>query len=251
MLDERRPSGPYRNGSEDLRGEILSYDTTAGTGLISGDDGARYDFTSAALQSPAVPAAGVRVDFVPEGAAATQILILAGSPTTTGVAGGYASSTDTTVAGFDWQKLFLSFEGRTRRSHFWIGWLILLGVGVVAGWLPIIGALISLALIWPNLAISVKRLHDMGKTGWLVAIPWVAATVFTIIGFVMVMGAAFAGGMGPDYYEDNPAAFFALMGPGVGAFALAGLVPLAFLLWIGLVEGDKGDNRFGPNPKGE
>ena len=54
-------------GATRLRGEILSYDTTTGTGLISGDDGARYDFVSAALQSPAVPAAGVRVDFVPEG----------------------------------------------------------------------------------------------------------------------------------------------------------------------------------------
>ena len=147
-----------------MRGEILSYDTTAGAGLISGDDGVRYGFSAAGLQSPAVPAPGVRVDFVPEDGEATQILILAGGPSTVGVAGGYASSTDTTVAGFDWQKLFLSFEGRTRRSHFWIGWLILLGVG---------------------------------------------------------------------------------------AFALAGLVPLAFLLWIGLVEGDKGDNRFGPNPKGE
>ncbi|MBB1179707.1 DUF805 domain-containing protein [Brevundimonas aurantiaca] len=234
-----------------MRGEILSYDTTAGAGLISGDDGVRYGFSAAGLQSPAVPAPGVRVDFVPEDGEATQILILAGGPSTVGVAGGYASSTDTTVAGFDWQKLFLSFEGRIRRSHFWIGWLILLGVGVVAGWLPIIGGLISLALIWPNLAITVKRLHDMGKTGWLAAIPWGAAIVFMTIGFVMVMGAAIAGGMGPDYYEDNPAALFAMMSPGVGAFVLAALVPLAFLLWIGLVEGDKGDNRFGPNPKGE
>lgn len=234
-----------------MRGEILSYDTTAGTGLISGDDGARYSFASSDLKSPAVPAAGVRVDFVPEGDLATQILILAGGPSTVGVAGGLAASTDSVVAGFDWQKLFLSFEGRTRRSHFWIGWLILLGVGVIAGWLPIIGGLISLALIWPNLAISVKRLHDMGKTGWLIAIPWAVSTIGLIIGFAMVMGAVFAGGMGPDYYENNPMALFALMGPAFGAFALASLVPLAFLLWIGLVEGDTGDNRFGPNPKGE
>ena len=79
-------------GATRLRGEILSYDSTTGIGLISGDDGARYDFTSAALQSPAVPAAGVRVDFVPEGASATQILILAGGPSTTGVAG-FAAAT--------------------------------------------------------------------------------------------------------------------------------------------------------------
>lgn len=233
-----------------MRGEILSYDTTAGTGLISGDDGVRYDFVSAALQSPAVPAAGVRVDFVPEGATATQILILAGAATTTGVAGGYASATSTTVAGFDWQKLFLSFEGRIRRTHFWIGWLILLGVNVVIGWIPIVN-LFSLVLIWPNLAISVKRLHDMGKTGWLIAIPWVASTVLVIVGFVMVGAAAVTSGAGADYYENNPAAALALMGPGIGAFIGSVIVPLAFLLWIGLVDSQKGENRFGPNPKGE
>ena len=121
---------------------------------------------------------------------------------------------------------------------------------MVISWIPVIN-LLGFVLIWPNLAISVKRLHDMGKTGWLVAIPWVASTVFLIIGFFMVMGAAIAGGVGADYYENNPAALFAMMGPAVGAFVLAALVPLAFLLWIGLVEGDQGDNRFGPNPKSE
>ena len=234
-----------------MRGEILSYDTTAGTGLISGDDGARYSFVSSGLQSPAVPAAGVRVDFVPEGAEATQILILTGAPSTVGVAGGLSATTDSTVAGFDWQKLFLSFEGRTRRSHFWIGWLILLGVGVVAGWLPIIGGLISLALIWPNLAISVKRLHDMGKTGWLVAIPWASSIVFFMVGLVMVGMAAVANGMTDYDFDEDPAAILALIGPGMIAFLLSAVVPLIFLLWIGLVEGQKGDNRFGPNPKGE
>lgn len=233
-----------------VRGEILSYDGTTGVGLISGDDGARYDFTSAALQSPAVPAAGVRVDFVPEGAAATQILILAGAATTTGVAGGYATSTSTAVAGFDWQKLFLSFEGRIRRSHFWIGWLILLGVNVVISWIPFIN-LLGIVLIWPNLAISVKRLHDMGKTGWLIAIPWVGSVVAFFAGFAMVIAAAVANGYSEDYYEGNPAAVFALMGPAFGLFAIAGLLGLAFLLWIGIADSQKGENRFGPNPKGE
>ncbi len=233
-----------------MRGEILSYDSAAGTGLISGDDGVRYGFSSAALQSPTVPAPGVRVDFVPEGETATQILVLPGAASTVGVAGGYATSTNADIAGFDWQKLLLSFEGRTRRSHFWIGWLILLGVNVVLGWIPILN-LLGILLIWPNLAISVKRLHDMGKTGWLIAIPWVAGTVLVVVGMFMVGGAIFAGGMGADYYEGNPAAFFALAAPGMGAFGLALLVPLAFLLWIGLVDSQPGDNRFGPNPKGQ
>ncbi|HVL41489.1 MAG TPA: DUF805 domain-containing protein, partial [Brevundimonas sp.] len=68
--------------------------------------------------------------------------------------------TSSQIQSFDWQKLLFSFEGRTRRSHFWIGWLICLGVGVVAGWIPPLAGLVSLLLIWPNVAITVKRLHD-------------------------------------------------------------------------------------------
>ncbi len=235
-----------------MRGEILSYDATTGAGLISGDDGARYDFTSDALQSPAVPAAGVRVDFVPEGAVATQILILAGAPTTTGVAGGYTASAAVGApgSGFDFKSAMLSFEGRLRRSHFWIGWLILFGVNIVISWIPIIN-LLGVVLIWPNLALSVKRLHDMGKTGWLIAIPWVGSVIAFAAGFAMVIAAAVANGYSEDYYEGNPAAVFALMGPAFGLFAIAGLLGLAFLLWIGLVDSQKGENRFGPNPKGE
>ena len=152
------------------------------------------------------------------------------------------------VQSFDWQKLLFSFEGRTRRSHFWIGWLICLGVGVVAGWIPLLGGLISLALIWPNLAISVKRLHDMGKSGWLVAIPWVVSIVGGIAAISIMGVSAFANASGLE--AGYPAAIMALLGPAIGLLAVIGLVCLGFLLWIGLTEGQSGDNRFGPNPKG-
>lgn len=152
------------------------------------------------------------------------------------------------VQSFDWQKLLFSFEGRTRRSHFWIGWLICLGVGVVAGWIPILGGLISLALIWPNLAIAVKRLHDMGKTGWLIAIPWVVSVIGTIAAFSMIGISAFTNAAALD--EGDPLAIMGLLGPALGLFGLLMLVNLGFLLWIGLSDGQSGDNRFGPNPKG-
>lgn len=155
----------------------------------------------------------------------------------------------TQVQGFDWKTLFLSFEGRTRRSHFWIGWLILLGVGVVAGWIPILGGLISLALIWPNLAITVKRLHDMGKSGWLAAIPYVAAIVGFIFVFITVGASVFANAAALE--QEDPAAIFALIGPMFGILALVGLVCLGFLLWIGITDSQPGDNQYGPNPKGQ
>ncbi|WP_125256388.1 DUF805 domain-containing protein [Brevundimonas fluminis] len=152
------------------------------------------------------------------------------------------------IQAFDLQRLMLSFEGRTRRSHFWIGWLILLGAGVVAGWIPIIGFLISIALIWPNLAITAKRLHDMGHTAWLMVIPWVVNIVGGVFIFMSVGVTAIFNASALE--NEDPAAILALLGPMVGGLGLLALINLGFLLWIGLTDSQAGSNRFGPNPKG-
>ena len=154
----------------------------------------------------------------------------------------------TQVQSFDWKHLFFSFEGGTRRSHFWIGWLVCLGAGVVAGWLPFIGLVISVALIWPNLAITVKRLHDMGHTGWLAAIPYVVGIIGGIAAISMMGAPAIMNASALE--AEDPAAIMALLGPAFGLFALIFLVCLGFLLWVGLTDSQRGDNRFGPNPKG-
>ncbi|GAA0643663.1 DUF805 domain-containing protein [Brevundimonas lenta] len=151
------------------------------------------------------------------------------------------------IQGFDWQKLLFSFEGRTRRSHFWIGWLIILGISVVTSWIPVVN-LLAIVLIWPQLAISVKRLHDMGKTGRLVLIPIVVDFVIGIFAFVTV-GMHMVNNMAALEAED-PAAVMGLIGPIFGWLALMFLVNIAFLLWIGITDSQRGDNKYGPNPKG-
>lgn len=50
--------------------------------------------------------------------------------------------------------------------------------------------------------------------------------------------------------REDPMAILGLLGPAIGLFAVLILVNLGFLLWIGLSDGQRGDNRFGPNPKG-
>lgn len=152
----------------------------------------------------------------------------------------------TQVQGFDWKHLFFSFEGRTRRSHFWIGWLVCLGLGVVLSWIPVLGFL-SIALIWPHLAITVKRLHDMGHTGWLAAIPYVVGIVGSIVAFMMIGATAFMNASALE--NEDPAAIFALIAPAMGLFGVMLLIGLGFLLWIGLTDGQRGDNRYGPDPK--
>lgn len=233
-----------------MRGEILSYDDVSGTGLISGDDSIRYGFARSAIQAGGVIRAGARVDFVPEGVEATQIMVLAGDPA---AAFGQAASSSyvarDTGGGFDFASALFSFNGRLRRQHFWISWLILLGAGVVLGWIPFLGVVLSLAMIWPNLAIVVKRLHDMGKSGWFAVIPWVA----NVVGFFMIISAV---GMAiftnPEAFEnEDPAAMLSMFGSMMGGLAVMFLVNIAFLLWIGITDSQRGDNQFGPNPKGE
>ncbi|WP_312144776.1 DUF805 domain-containing protein [Brevundimonas sp.] len=233
-----------------MRGEILSYDDVSGTGLISGDDSIRYGFARSAIQAGGVIAAGARVDFVPEGLEATQVMVLAGSPTAAfGQAANSAYTTRDTGGGYDFASAMFSFNGRLRRQHFWISWLILLGAGVVLGWIPIIGTILSIAMIWPNVAIVVKRLHDMGKTGWFAVVPWVA----NIVGFIMIISAV---GMSiitnPQAFEsEDPEVMLAMFGSMMGGIAVMFLVNIAFLLWIGISDSQRGDNKFGPNPKGE
>ena len=216
-----------------MRGEVLSYDAAAGAGLISGDDGARYSFNSLALRDgPVRP--GQKVDFVPVGGEATEIMGL----------GGASLGLPAQVGGFDWQRALFSFEGRLRRSHFWIAWLIILAANVLTSWIPFVGLL----LLWPTFAIDVKRLHDMGLTGWLVILPWVLNIVGTIamvasVGLQAIMNA-------PALEAEDPAAIISMVAPIFGWLGLLLLANLGFLLWIGLVEGTRGPNRYGEDPKG-
>jgi uncharacterized membrane protein YhaH (DUF805 family) len=63
---------------------------------------------------------------------------------------------------------FATFRGRASRSEFW--WFILFYLivstalaGVFGGWLL---ALFDLVLVVPCIALTTRRLHDIGKSGW-------------------------------------------------------------------------------------
>lgn len=227
-----------------MRGEILTYDDGPGTGLISGDDGLRYTFARADLQQLTPVRPGMKVDFVAEGNAATQVIVLAQQPA------GFASTAYTPgVAGsglsaFDWRTLFLDANGRIGQKDYWIGIIILFVAGLLLSWIPLIGTLISLASIYFGVCVSSKRLHDMGKSGWLAAIPYGVTAAAVVLGAMAFVGT-FVGMHG--YHED----YRALAGVG-GAFGLMGLallINLAFMIWLGVTPGQPGDNAYGPPPR--
>ena len=60
---------------------------------------------------------------------------------------------------------YADFNGRATRSEYWYFFLFNFIVGIVLGWIPFLGWLVSLALLVPSLAVAWRRLHDIGKSG--------------------------------------------------------------------------------------
>jgi uncharacterized membrane protein YhaH (DUF805 family) len=150
----------------------------------------------------------------------------------------------------DWNKLFFSADGRIGRQAFWIGFLILLGAGVVLGWIPLLGIVVSLALIYPWTCLFAKRFHDMGKSGWFALIPIAAPAVLFTIALAMGIGGIVSGAVLSDKVSEDAAAGPVLAGIG-GALlfmSLGFLVWLGGTIWAGATPGDPGPNRYGPPP---
>lgn len=74
---------------------------------------------------------------------------------------------------------YVQFNGRARRAEYWyfflFNFLISLALGIAdlsaatGGWL---GNLYSVLVLLPSLAVGVRRMHDVGKSGWFILIPF-------------------------------------------------------------------------------
>lgn len=109
-------------------------------------------------------------------------------------------------------KKYAQFEGRARRAEYWYFGLFNVIVSIVLGILDsvlgliifentgTIGFIYSLAVLIPGFAVSVRRLHDVGKSGW-----------FSLIVLIPVVGAIWLlvlsvrdGDPGINQYGANP-----------------------------------------------
>jgi len=85
---------------------------------------------------------------------------------------------------------YAEFNGRARRSEYWYFVLINVFISLVIfivdaglGSFGLLGILYSLAILIPGLAVSVRRLHDTGRSGWmllLALIPLIGAIILII-----------------------------------------------------------------------
>jgi uncharacterized membrane protein YhaH (DUF805 family) len=80
---------------------------------------------------------------------------------------------------------YFDFSGRARRKEFWIFNLVsllitwtlqFLDVAFGTFYFSIVASIYSLLVFIPGLAVSIRRLHDIGKSGWyilLVFLPFI------------------------------------------------------------------------------
>ena len=104
---------------------------------------------------------------------------------------------------------YATFEGRARRKEYWMfalfNFIIAFAWGFVEGLLGIggfISGLYGLVALLPGISVSVRRMHDIGKSGW-----WLWIGLIPLVGaIVLLVFACTEGTRGPHMYGDDPKA---------------------------------------------
>lgn len=163
-------------------------------------------------------------------------------------------------------RRYAEFSGRSRRMEFWMWVLFQFVIGIVffvammvvggaaimsgepgqvmAGGgiialLYILNLLLMLAFFIPNLAVTVRRLHDSNRSGWWILLFW-GPYLMILFSLVMVGAGAVAASKGGAMAGGILYVLSAL------AFVVGSLVLLVFMF----LEGTQGPNHYGPDPKG-
>ena len=102
-------------------------------------------------------------------------------------------------------KKYAVFEGRESRRTFWFFVLANLILGLIINFLDtvldtgdVLAIVYSLALFLPGIGASIRRLHDIDKTGW-----WVLISLVPIVGGIwLLVLQATAGTPGENKYGE-------------------------------------------------
>ena len=115
-------------------------------------------------------------------------------------------------------KQYADFSGRARRKEYWMfvlfNILIAVGIAIVEAVLlgltmGVLSMIYALAVLLPGLAVTVRRLHDTGRSGW-----WVLISLIPFIGvIVLLVFMATDGEQGTNQWGPNPKAMSSAAAP--------------------------------------
>jgi uncharacterized membrane protein YhaH (DUF805 family) len=144
-------------------------------------------------------------------------------------------------------KKYATFSGRAPRAEYWWFYLATIVVQIplsivdkaLADWGPL-SSLFSLVILLPWLAVSVRRLHDINRSGW-----WLLA--FFLIILAIAVAAVATMGLTLDGTGSPPSgSILVVLLVGVLAMFVLGVTILVF----SVTPGTQGTNDYGPDPYG-
>lgn len=135
-----------------------------------------------------------------------------------------------------------SMRGRAGVFEWWRGIVINTILSVWVGAFPITGPIMALLFTYAGIAVTTRRLHDLGVSGWLQLAP-------ILLWAAMLFAASLRFGPSgqPDLQFDAAlqALFSTPTAPGSLGLFVAIAVWLVFMLLMGSVPGNRGPNAYG------
>ena len=138
---------------------------------------------------------------------------------------------------------YFTFSGRATRAEYWFWTLFSNLVRAI----PFVGWLIGFAVLIPSIAVTSRRLHDIGKSAWWITV-WpllVTVWVFWSIGFVFEL-------IDLEEPRNTEVQFWEIFGTWLVSAGFLTLASIGTVIWwvVWLVrKGDKGTNKYGPDPR--
>ena len=147
---------------------------------------------------------------------------------------------------------YFTFSGRATRAETW--WWVLFTIigslifGAIDGFIGIAGVpgvfqlIFGLATLIPSLAVSVRRLHDINRAAWWLFLPfgsWIMSFIgsgILLVSFLILDNVLILTVLG----------FTILIG-----FGILGVSASIILIVWAIKRGDKGPNKYGPDPRQE
>lgn len=157
-------------------------------------------------------------------------------------------------------KRYAQFSGRSQRKEYWMWVLFVVLASIVVGILDsilgldgetalepgatpnglmygmglmggVLSTLFALATVIPGIAVSVRRLHDVDRSGWWLMLSFVPY----VLGLVLLASGVATGEI------SGPVIFAGIL------LLIGGLASIVLLVWA-CTKGTVGPNRFGPDP---
>ncbi len=158
-------------------------------------------------------------------------------------------------------RQYVGFRRRATRAEYW--WWVL-GITVVSTILSIIegiifgfggdslerpSSLFQLAVLLPGLAVTARRLHDIGRTGWWQLV-WIVAGILATIPLIIGVVASLDG-MTLMFSVESDYSMAAIAPLIIGLLISAAIwVGLAvWIIWWMVKQGQAGPNQHGPDPR--